>query len=177
LYAVWESTSVQTLNFSYGIGIELSTDSAGNYIYSKNVQYGEEIGELPSFTTPSVEVDGKTYNPYYNGYWYKTPIIDSEQKITKDTVYWSNYASIAYLLFYKMTYTITFDLVTHNLSIPKMTLEYNDNIVLPTPALDGYEFKGWYTEETWGTENAEPFKLKKMPPFNVYLKALWELKK
>lgn len=179
LYAVWETTSVLTLNFSYGLGVGTTLDNYGFPIQSKQVQNGVAIGELPTFDTPKVGIteDKKTtyYDAYQNGGWYTTSIKgQNSTPVTKNTPYWSNYNSTIYLLFDKIKHTVTFDTQDANLSVGSLILGYQDALALPTLYKKDYNFKGWFITEQGGKVTDKQFSSNLMPPYNLLLTAKWE---
>ncbi len=175
-YAVWESSKVSTLNFSYGLA-EPIKDSLGNATYSKQVQNGVAIGELPSFETPTVTIDNIEYRPYRFGSWYKTPIItENSEIVTSDTLYWSDYSSTIYLLFDKVKYRVEY--VTNSfIRVNSMLLAYQDTLPLPELERDGYEFKGWYKVDLSNNKvDEQQWTSNSMPPYRLKLTAIWEEK-
>lgn len=171
LYAQWESSSSKTLTYNYGLSEPMIDSSTGEYVYSKVVTFNASIGTLPTFNAkPFVEYGGKTYYPYSNGGWYKTPTKgNGSQKLSNNTNYWVNGNSQIYLLYDTNKYTLTYN-TNSDYSINPQSVEYGATIALPTLYRNGYTFGGWYTTSTFDDETKFSGT---MPPFNLTLYAKW----
>lgn len=179
LYAVWESTSVQTIHFSYGISNPEIDPNTKQYWYSKEVVFGQQIGMLPETFTPTVRYNDKIYYPYYKGEWWKTPkkvtkideygneIVDSDLIVDSSTVYWSQGDTTIYRLYDVRRHLIEF-YIDGKLDSSIDNIHYDENIPLPQYKSTLYNFDGWYTDDKYTT------KVKgKMPPFDLKLYARW----
>lgn len=169
LYAIWASVSTRTLSYSYGLGTP--REDNGEPIYNKKVIKGQAIGALPDSEIPSVTYDDKVYSgsesPYYNGGWYKTPTkSNNSEKLTSNTLYWSDYDSVIYQLYDIREYIVTFENNLTNESVYSIYAKYGETIALPTLQNDSYTFKGWYLDNKKFDG--------KMPPKNIKLVAVWE---
>lgn len=167
LYAQWKPTANRTLTYSYGLSEPMYSN--GQPVYSKTVQEGQSIGDLPTFDAqPQVKYNDTIYYPYSNGGWYKTATkgLNSE-KLTNGTIYWQNSNSMIYLLYDTNEYKLNLNADMQGISFKEQLLKYGDNLSLPTLVVSGYEFLGWYNGETKFTDTT-------MPPFNLSLIAKWK---
>lgn len=168
LYAQWESTENHILSFNYGIANPTIID--GKYLTSRTVVKGQSIGELPTFTTPSVTLDGKEYKPYENGGWYFTPIkAENSMPIPDYDYYWEDRDDTIYLLFDRKKYRLTLmDILTE---ISTNQVEYNAVINLPNLVSNTHKVEGWYTTQNY--QDGTKFTDTTMPPYNLTLFARW----
>lgn len=184
LYAIWEATTSNTLTYNYGLGTP-RYDSNNEPIYNKQISYGTALGELPnSEEVPSVIYNDVTYSgadsPYYNGAWYKTPVkataetpVDEDGvvtyqsvPVTSETLYWLHRDTTIYQLYDIKSYTVTFNSNGGTPTFSSISAKYGTNVPLPTPAREGFTFKGWYLTGSLFSGT--------MPPFNITLVAEWE---
>lgn len=169
LYAQWELASELTLSYSYGLS-EPMTNAKGEPIYSKLVKKGESIGALPTFnSSPSVKYNDKTYYPYQNGAWYKTPVISANSKVQNNAIYWGNTNSQIYLLYEEKTYEI--DYYIDNALVSTDSVKYNNAINKLKVYKEGYVLSAWYLDREYKTPSPTV-----MPPLNIDLYAKWEKK-
>ena len=174
LYAQWESVENHTLSFSYGLADPAINEDTYSYDTSRTVVKGKSIGNLPSVETPTVKVKDlngteNTYDPYYNGKWYKTPIKAANSvPVSNNELYWVNRDSTIYLLYdvkqYQLVLYLDGELYQSN------TIEYNTPMNLPALVRSGYTFDGWYYTSDYkqGTKASGM-----MPPYLLKLYARW----
>ena len=111
---------------------------------SKTVKYGHEYGELP---VPERE----NYN--FLG-WYTEK--EEGTKVEQNTVVSEMKNHTLYAKWEWRQYALTFDANGGTVSETTRSLAANQKIgTLPTPDRDYYDFAGWYTEATGGTEVTE----------------------
>lgn len=171
LYAQWTSSATKTLTYNYGKSNAMIDSTNGEYVYSKQVTYNQSIGSLPTFDIrPSVEENGKTYYPYENGAWYKTPTKASNSvPLTDNTIYWVNGSTQIYLLYDIKSYQLSF-VTNSNYTINPMQIQYGTKVALPNINKQGYKLDGWYTTSTF--EQGTLFN-GIMPPYPITLYAKW----
>ena len=135
LYAHWSALTF-TVSFDANGGVGTMT--------SIKVRYSGMYGELPNVMKDGYNFDG----------WYVTdPASKKEYKVTKSTI-----VTIAadHTLMAKWSLTkimITFDANGGTVSTTSKTVTFNGTYNdLPTPTRTGYDFLGWYTDETTGTQ-------------------------
>ena len=107
-------------------------------------------------TTSTTTKDGKLESlpaPTYDGYdflgWYTEK--EGGEKVTTDTVFTND--TTIYAHWQKQTvqaYTVTFDANDGSVNPSSATTKDGKLESLPTPTHGGYDFLGWYTEETGG---------------------------
>ena len=107
-------------------------------------------------TASTTTKDGKLESlptPTYDGYtflgWYTEET--GGEKVTTDTVFTKD--TTIYAHWQEQTaqeYTVTFDANGGSVSTTSPTTKDGKMESLPTPTYDGYDFLGWYTEETGG---------------------------
>ena len=183
LYAVWESVEEHTLVFNYGLSTTAVDDTTMEFINSRKVVNGKPIGELPTFeSNPTVTYDNKEYSgansPFYNGEWWKTTTkakkvdengtdITDTLKVKSNDLYWLDYDTTIYLLYDKQEYDLEYyiDDVLHS----SVKVKYGEPVSLPKLVKSGYNFKGWYGNETFTKDPPST-----MPPFPIKLYATWE---
>ena len=179
LYAVWEATTAQTLYFQYGISEPVLVPNQNRLWYSREVSINNFVGDLPRPSTPQVKYNDKTYSPYYNGEWWRTPtkvkkvdtngneVPDNDLIVTSSTKYWSTGDSTIYWLYDIQTFGILYRIdgvIQQSIN----GIAYDENIPLPSFAKEGYTLDSWYTDDKYTT------KVKgKMPPKNITLYARW----
>ena len=143
LYAVWGPTYTYTLNFNANGGTGAPA----------TMTYGPTTEDYHTFTIPDTE-------PTYTGYVFigwslsqQTPGSGTAQYHAGDTL--RNSASIysrtLYAVWESAPYTVTFNPNGGTVSPSTKTVyymkQYGD---LPVPSRAGYEFNGWYTDQTNG---------------------------
>jgi uncharacterized repeat protein (TIGR02543 family) len=177
LYAIWESTTIKTLSFNYGLSdVATTVDNATGIltqILDREVQQGYSIGKLPKLTAePFVTgTDNVKYYPYTNGGWYRHPVKQANMQVHDNDAYWLDRDTIIYALYDKKPFTVSYVTNTLTTFIPTQTLYYGDQVYLPTLARDGYTFQGWYVDKgltkVFGGN---------MPPYSITLYARWVAK-
>ena len=118
----------------------ITFDANGGSVSPSSAQTKD--GKLESLPTP-------TYDGYDFLGWYTQK--DGGEKVTTDTVFTKN--SIIYAHWQEQTaqeYTVTFDANGGSVSTASATTKDGKLESLPTPTRGGYDFLGWYTEETGG---------------------------
>ena len=168
LYAQWESMEKHTLNFNYGIADPSINESENTYETSRKVSYKKSIGTLPIVEIPSVEIDNVKYYPYYDGAWYKIPILTlnaNKFKVDNNELYWANKDSTIYYLF--KTHTYTLEKYLDGKLYSTEDIEYNTRLSLPQLVKEGYTFDGWYYNADFSGEKAKG----NMPPKKISLYA------
>lgn len=168
-YAEWIPTNTYTLTYSYGIG-EPARDTDGKEIISKTVKKGEDIGDLPRSTTPTVEYNGTTYTPYEYRGWYKSAerAIDLEE-IVSTTPYWADQSVIIYQHFEPTSAKVSYYL--DGALYIDMFVKYGTDIPIVKPS--GYApkiFKGWSLQEGGAVISSMT-----MPPVAINLYAVFEV--
>lgn len=147
LYAIWETAETRNLTFNYGLAYDITSEAQEeNFTTIRNVANGKPIGNLPEFYNPMVKYEDKTYYPYYDGKWYKTPIIPENPTaaiVQENENYWTNRDSTIYLLFKRSKYDLL--LKINGQDYQSQLVEYGAELVLPNPIMQGYTFDGWYT--------------------------------
>ena len=143
LYAVWGPTYTYTLNFNANGGTGAPA----------TMTYGPTTEDYHTFTIPDTE-------PTYTGYVFigwslsqQTPGSGTAQYHAGDTL--RNSVSLRertlYAVWESAPYTVTFNANGGTVSPATKTVyymkQYGD---LPVPSLTGYEFNGWYTDQTNG---------------------------
>ena len=132
IYAHWQEQTAQEYTVTFDAnGGSVSTASATT-----------KDGKLESLPAP-------TNDGYDFLGWYTQK--DGGEKVTTDTVFTKN--SIIYAHWQEQTaqeYTVTFDANGGSVSTTSTTTKDGKLESLPTPTYDGYDFLGWYTEETGG---------------------------
>lgn len=178
LFAQWETTDIYKLSFNYGIAQPYeqidSTTGEITIVYDKDVQYGKQIGTLPTPTNPYVEDANKgiRYYPYINGNWYWLPVKDESKIVYYNEYYERERNSIIYYLYDKKSYNVTYVTNMSEYSIPIQTVEYGEKVFAPTLAKEGYTFQGWYLDKYFVTAFSG-----NMPPKEITLYAKWEKNK
>lgn len=174
LYAQWENSEDRTLSFNYGLADPSINESTYTYETSRKVVQGKSIGTLPTAQTPTVkskDLNGeeKTYTPYYNGAWYKTPIkAENSVAVKNGEPYWLNRDSTIYLLYDTTQYALT--LYLDGSLWQTNSIAYNSPMNLPLPVKSGCKFDGWYYTSDF-QKNTKASGL--MPPYNLTLYARW----
>lgn len=174
LYALWEATTDHTLNFNYGLADPSIDESTYTYETSRKVVQGKSIGTLPTAQTPTVKAkdlngEEKTYTPYYNGAWYKTPIkAENSVAVKSGELYWLNRDSTIYLLYDTTEYAL--NLYLDGSLYQTNSVAYNSPMNLPLLVKSGHKFDGWYYTSDFqnGTKVSGL-----MPPYNLTLYARW----
>ena len=130
LFAHWDKT----------ITVSFNGNGNGQAVSNKTVTVNRTYGDLPSPTRSGYKFDG----------WYTTAT--GGEKITKDKVVTNENSHVLYAHWIKTTITVTLN--GDKVSVAPETIEvtpgnaYGDE--LPQLSLNGYEFKGWYTEKLGG---------------------------
>lgn len=174
LYAQWENSEDRTLSFNYGLADPSIAESTYTYETSRKVVQGKSIGTLPTAETPTVKAkdlngEERTYTPYYNGAWYKTPVkAENSVAVKSGDLYWLDRDSTIYLLYDTIPYALNLwldgDLYQTN------SLAYNSPMNLPLLVKKGYKFDGWYyTSDFQKDTKASGL----MPPYNLALYGRW----
>ena len=172
LYAVWTSkaNSIYTISFDYGLGSP-QLDEYGNAIYSREIQYGNAIGNLYVSPLPTVKFDGITYTPYERKGWYWTPkISEGSTQITSNTSYKLKGNATIYQIFEPLQYTIKF-VSNGGTDVNQITGAYGSAVATPIPQRDNYTFEGWY----YDIALQKKF-IGTIPPYNATLYAKWSEK-
>lgn len=171
LNAEWQTSQEYTLSFNYGISKPTSvTPTEEDKLYNRTVQYGQSIKTLPTFdASPSVVIDKKPYYPYYNGAWYKLPVMNDAAIVKDNDAYWINRDSIIYLLFDIHEYSITYITNTESLHLPSISIKYGQPTILPQLQASTI-FDGWYLDDTFQTKAPSV-----MPPYNITVYAKWQV--
>lgn len=174
LYAQWEATTEHILSFNYGLADPSINEDTNTYETSRKVVKGKSIGTLPTAETPTVKAkdlngEERTYTPYYNGAWYKTPVkAENSVAVKSGDLYWLNRDSTIYLLYDTIPYALNLwldgDLYQTN------SLAYNSPMNLPLPVKKGCRFDGWYYTSDF-QKNTKASGL--MPPYNLALYGRW----
>ncbi len=118
----------------------ITFDANGGSVSPSSAQ--TKNGKLESLPTPTN--DGYTFLG-----WYTQK--DGGEKVTTDTFFTEN--STIYAHWQKQAaqeYTVTFNANGGSVSTTSTTTKDGKLESLPTPTYDGYDFLGWYTEETGG---------------------------
>ena len=148
LYAQWTANT-------YTLAFNKNTDDAVTLSpTSKTVTYNQAIGELPTPTRVGYAFDG----------WFTTQ--DGGTQVTASTIYTTAAGSTVYAHWTANGYVVTFNVnkptnATGTPTAPNPTsiaVTYNatygaqNNNTLPTTALTGWTFNGWYTASSNGTK-------------------------
>ena len=132
IYAHWQEQTAQEYTVTFNAnGGSVST-----------VSVTTKDGKLESLPTP-------TRGGYDFLGWYTQK--DGGEKVTTDTVFTND--TTIYAHWQKQAaqeYTVTFDANGGSVSTVSATTTDGKLTSLPTPTYDGYDFLGWYTEETGG---------------------------
>ena len=174
LYAQWENSEDRTLSFNYGLADPSIDKNTYTYETSRKVVQGKSIGTLPTAQTPTVKAkdlngEEKTYTPYYNGAWYKTPIkAENSVAVKNGAHYWLNRDSTIYLLYDTTQYAL--NLYLDGSLYQTNSVAYNSPMNLPQLVKNGYKFDGWYYTSDFkqGTKASGM-----MPPYDLTLYARW----
>lgn len=174
LKAIWQPSTTKVLSFDYGVS-QVVYDSNGQEILTKEVTQGKAIGELPSPVIPKVTVNGKEYNAYENGEWWRTTVKvsgkENEFRVYSSTQYWSSRNDTIHWLVDKIPYTITFVTNMDGYSVSTATYGYQDTVILPNLGKAGKTFIGWFTDDKY---TAKFNSGSGMPPYHITLYAKWE---
>lgn len=193
LYAQVVNTNQYTLSFSYGIG-KTPLSQTGEAINSVEIREGQTFSNaisnanitlsdgITKFSFPKsgtgvepVEYNGKKYNDVYvfDG-WYTTTVANSVSQVEGSTTFDKKSNLVIYQIYKTNKYGIRF-ITNSTMSFKDIYIEYKQQIPLPTPARDGYNFVGWYTDGRLGEESK--FNESTMPPVNITLYGKWEISK
>ena len=174
LYAQWENSEDRTISFNYGLADPSIDEITYTYETSRKVVQGKSIGTLPTAQTPTVKAkdlngEEKTYTPYYNGAWYKTPIkTENSVAVKSGDLYWLNRDSTIYLLYDTTQYAL--NLYLDGSLYQTNSVAYNSPMNLPLLVKSGHKFDGWYyTSDFQKDTKASGL----MPPYNLTLYARW----
>lgn len=177
LYAIWENLENYTLTYDYGIQGKKNTSPE-----SKQVEINGTIGALPE---EEVQYLYKEYELtrgeerqmvqnacYWLAGWYKTPQRTStSERLTKDTVYWTNHSSTIYRLFEPYIFSVNFQADTPLSSYSPMSVAYNTKFAVSNPTKTGYNFVKWQVYYNgWFLKDFDGI----MPALNITLVAVWE---
>lgn len=154
LKAVWGITDKFTLSFDYGVSppkvIKDEQTGVAEPWYSKEVQYLQPIGKLPSPDLPYVEnkETNERRHPYTVGQWYSYPVKNPEFLVTENTNYRKNRSSTIYYLVDKVPYTVKYDTTGSGYTLPEQKTAYGEKVYTPNlaPKSNGATFQGWYTD-------------------------------
>jgi hypothetical protein len=175
-YAEWKPTGTYTLTYSYGLGEPKIDTTTMQEITSKQVVYGNPIGNLPTSTnSPSVEYgegdNKKTYYPYTWKGWYKTPIIaENSEKLEPFIAYWQKSSTTIYQVYSPNKYTLYY--YVDGEIYDSIALEYGTPIPMLNIIKSGYDFKGWQVNH-----NNKIVTSLTMPPLETKLTAIFEKRK
>jgi len=125
-------TSSCTSEISYAVNFD---SNGGTLVAPVYVMAGRTI-EIPTTSREGYSLDG-WYTSINNG-----QTLDEKWSFTYNTV---NSNIILYAKWSINQYTLTFD-SNGGSSISSITQDYNTNISVPTPYMEGYTFKGWLPE-------------------------------
>lgn len=110
---------------------------------------------MSSFPQTKSVYDGETVSmpsPSKEGYTFSGWYTDTNGYGTQYTSYTSIHRDVTLYAYFKIkTYTVSFYSNGAGTSYPPKTVEYNGTISLPTPTISGYNFDGWYTSSSGGT--------------------------
>ena len=163
LYAHWtESAGVEESSITYTVSLnnQNATSAGTSTLY---VKYGSGIYLSSNYSykmSPSYNyIDIPTKTGYSFGGYYTETGGNGTQMINADGSITSNFASTnstsnitLYAKWTANTYTVTLDANGGNVSPTIKNVTYNSKYgSLPTPTRTGYEFNGWYTSESGGT--------------------------
>lgn len=174
LYAQWEAITDHILSFNYGLADPAINESDYTYETSRKVVKNKSIGTLPTAETPKVKYkdlngEEKSYTPYSNGKWYKTPIkAENSVAVANNDLYWLDRDSTIYLLYDVAKYSL--NLYLDGTLYQSNSVEYNTAMNLPFLVKGGYKFDGWYYTSDF-KENTKISGL--MPPYSLNLYARW----
>ena len=135
LYAKWEAKDDIEVSFETNYD-QIATPE------SIEVTYDEYYGELP-------ELEGRV------GYTFEGWYLDSEltNKVLSDTKVSDENDHTLYAKWKAKEYTLTLDPLGGTVSSTSLTVTFGQEYgELPTPIKTGYEFDGWYTAVTGGSE-------------------------
>ena len=176
LYAQWQKLESYTLSLAYGYGTP-NKDTDGKEINSVAVKYNTAISGLPTnviVLDPSdsskelIDKDGKQVFSFIG--WNKlSQSVGTGTFLSNGSIYDIDGNSTVYAHFDIMEYTLTFNSNEGSVVEP-ITAEYLTKISLPKPTKEGYQFAGWYIEDTFTTR----FSKATMPYENLTLYARWE---
>lgn len=171
LYAKWRASTTYTLSYNYGLGETYINPQNNNPLYSKEVNYGDMIGFLPTTPQKKVTYNNQEYEPYTFRGWFKTPQITTGSEALFDvSIYNANGNTTIYQIYTPSTYLILFDSRGGNYTPTRIVAPYGSAIAEPSqPTREGYTFKGWKDMAT-----GNDFAFTTMPPTNVTLYASWE---
>lgn len=174
LYAQWEKTEDRILTFNYGLADPAINESNYTYETSRKVVKNKSIGTLPTAETPKVKYkdlngEEKSYTPYSNGKWYKTPIkAENSVAVANNDLYWLDRDSTIYLLYDVAKYSL--NLYLDGTLYQSNSVEYNTAMNLPLLVKSGYTFDGWYYTSDF-KQNTKISGL--MTPYSLNLYARW----
>ena len=127
VYAVWQIAD-------YDIYLDANGGYVGTSYLSRN--YGAALGTLPTPTRT-----GYTFLGWYDEYGWQ---VDEWTEVYGDATYYADWERIAY--------DVTFD-ANGGSGGGYYTYYYGDSLgSLPTPTRTGYEFLGWYTAKSGGSQ-------------------------
>ncbi len=174
------STSTKTVSYTGGNSVEVTKNISLYAIFSTetyHLSYYEEdkttlIQEL-SITSKQVEIaninhekTGYTFDGWRDVDNDDTYAVGSKIDISKDLALYAKWS--------KTPYTLTLDANGGSLSPNTKTIYYEDNYNLPTPTRTGYEFLGWFTEQTDGQKVNNGNKIERAENHTLY--AHWKAK-
>ena len=161
-YAVFDNSVNRTAG---GVYVSMNGNwpsSDNNYIASDNSSNSAYGGVFSASADISVNLDAKAWAGYSFDGWYDAQaggnLITSTAKTTqtlKATSRKENDPTIKnyYAYFSLGKFTVTFNANGGSVATSSKTVTYTKTYgTLPTPTREGYEFAGWYTTTTGGTE-------------------------
>ena len=158
----WKITS----NGSYSFWVK-AVDNAGNettpakftIVITKNVQVNYNANGGSVNPTSKIVTYGNTYGtlptPTRSGYkfegWYTSA--SGGSKVTSSTIVENNQTHTLYAHWTKQTYTLTFNANGGSVNPTSRSVAYDEVYgSLPTPTRTGYNFAGWYTSASGGSQ-------------------------
>lgn len=139
---VWSSGyyfTVAVAAASFTVGFNANGGATPSFT-SKSVSYGSSYGTLPTTSRA-----GYTFAGWWTAASGGTQVTDSTTVgITEDQTLYARWTA--------NTYTVTLNANGGTVTPGSITVRYASTYgTLPTPVRTGYQFLGWYTEETGGT--------------------------
>ena len=153
VYAQWEANK-------YTITFEAQDGTPE--IQTKQVSYGQEVGELPTATmTGYTFVGWENRTPGFEGYLLRP---ETRYNVLRDATY--------YAMWIPSTFTATWDAQGGIADEETRDVQYGEEIgELPNATRDGYHLLGWFTEAIGGIQVNNETKVLE----NVTYYARWEL--
>lgn len=152
-------TSLNNLITEYNSHLLKKYYSVSHYVNGGSNVKNYSILEGQSISSPLSTKDGYDFIGWYSDEEYLNKI-DFPLTINDNMNLYAKWEEIIY-------YTITFN--AGDVTVDSITGKKGDKIELPTPTKDGYNFGGWYLEDTFETKVDSPLTLDK----NYTLYAKW----